>query len=134
MIRLLANVRDTIHADSLALFAFNIDILLANLIKPEQSNFDLTCDVINDLQIKFRTLFGNFTYRATEERLNYGNQPMGLRDQNGYTDMAHTDTPIRPPPPTCVTVPNPNMARVNGVGLKFCQGDFCNKLRAKIIT
>ena len=46
----LTNVRDTIHADSLELFALNIEILLADATKPEKSNIptrlDLTCDVI----------------------------------------------------------------------------------------
>ena len=32
------NVRDTIHADSLALLELNIAILLANVTKPEKSN------------------------------------------------------------------------------------------------
>ena len=32
------NVRDIIHADSLALFALNIEILLANVTKSEKSN------------------------------------------------------------------------------------------------
>ena len=32
------NVRDTIHADSLALFELNIEILLADFNKPEKSN------------------------------------------------------------------------------------------------
>ena len=37
------NVRDTIHADSLALFEINIDILLTDVTKPEMSNiFTLT--------------------------------------------------------------------------------------------
>ena len=37
------NVRDTIHADSLALFEVNIDILLVDVTKPEKSNiFTLT--------------------------------------------------------------------------------------------
>ena len=35
---LLTNVRDTIHADSLALFELNIEILLADVTKPEKSN------------------------------------------------------------------------------------------------
>ena len=35
---ILKNVRDTIHADSLALFEFNIKILLADVTKPEKSN------------------------------------------------------------------------------------------------
>ena len=36
--KILTNVRDTIHADSLALFEVNIDILLADVTKPEKSN------------------------------------------------------------------------------------------------
>ena len=35
---LLTNVSDTIHADSLALFALNIEILHADVTKPEMSN------------------------------------------------------------------------------------------------
>ena len=35
---ILTNVSDTIHVDSLALFAFNIEILLADVTKPEMSN------------------------------------------------------------------------------------------------
>ena len=35
---ILTNVRDTIHADSLALFEVNIYILLADVTKPEKSN------------------------------------------------------------------------------------------------
>ena len=44
---------DTIHADSLALFALNIEILLSDVTKPEipieHSDFDPTCDVISDV-------------------------------------------------------------------------------------
>ena len=40
---LLTNVSDTIHADSMALFALNIEIFLADVTKPEMSNiFTLT--------------------------------------------------------------------------------------------
>ena len=35
---ILTDVSDTIHADSLALFALNIEILLADVTKPEKSN------------------------------------------------------------------------------------------------
>ena len=35
---MLANVRDTIHTDSFALFKLNIEILLADVTKPEKSN------------------------------------------------------------------------------------------------
>ena len=52
---ILTDVSDTIHADSLALFALNIEILLANVTKPEKSKIltDLTCDVISELRVKF---------------------------------------------------------------------------------
>ena len=39
----------------------NIEILLADVTKPEKvenSDFDLTCDVISDLRVKFLTLYG----------------------------------------------------------------------------
>ena len=78
---ILTDVSDTIHADSLALFALNIEILLADVTKPgaqidpvvgapltpnkqtnkrkvENSDFDLTCDVISDVWVKFLTLYG----------------------------------------------------------------------------
>ena len=57
---ILTDVSDTIHADSLALFALIIEILLADVTKPEveNSDFDLTCDVISDLRVKFLTLYG----------------------------------------------------------------------------
>ena len=35
---ILTNVRDTIHANSLALFELNVEILLADITKPEKSN------------------------------------------------------------------------------------------------
>ena len=35
---ILTNVRNTIHADSLAFFELNIAILLADVTKPEKSN------------------------------------------------------------------------------------------------
>ena len=54
---ILTDVSDTIHADSLALFALNIEILLADVTKPEKSKI-LTCDVISDLWVKFLTLYG----------------------------------------------------------------------------
>ena len=60
---ILTDVSDTIHANSLALFALNIEILLADVNmapspKVENSDFDLTCDVISDLRVKFFTLYG----------------------------------------------------------------------------
>ena len=37
VILVLTDVSDTIHADSLALFALNIEILLADVTKPEKA-------------------------------------------------------------------------------------------------
>ena len=50
---ILTDVSDTIHVDSLVSFALNIEILLADVTKPENSDFDLTCDVISDIRVKF---------------------------------------------------------------------------------
>ena len=57
---ILTDVSHTIHADSLALFVLNIEILLADVTKPEKSKIltDLTCDVISDVRVKFLTLYG----------------------------------------------------------------------------
>ena len=58
---ILTDVSDTIHANSLALFEPNIEILLADVMKSrkvENSDFDLTCDVISGLWVKFLTLYG----------------------------------------------------------------------------
>ena len=51
---ILADVSDTIHADSLANFTRRCH----QAWKVENSYFALTCDVISDLQVKFLTLFG----------------------------------------------------------------------------
>ena len=42
---ILTNVSDTIHADSLALFALNIEILLADGTKPKKSKILLWPDL-----------------------------------------------------------------------------------------
>ena len=49
----------------------------------ENFDFDLTCDVISDLQVKFLTLYGKFTYRAIEWRLKFGNRSSSLGDLRG---------------------------------------------------
>ena len=51
---ILTNVSDAIHADSLALFALNIEILLADVTKArnvKHFDFDLTCDVTGDPEV-----------------------------------------------------------------------------------
>ena len=50
---ILANVSDTIHAESLALFALNIEIVLADVTKPEKSNIlTLTWPVTSSVTYK----------------------------------------------------------------------------------
>ena len=47
---ILTDVSDTIHADSLAFFAINIEILLADVIEPEKSKIlTLTCPVTSSV-------------------------------------------------------------------------------------
>ena len=49
---IITNVSDTMHADSSGLLALNIEIVLADVTKPEKiehSDFDLTCDVMSNL-------------------------------------------------------------------------------------
>ena len=51
---LLKNVSDTIHADSLALFALNIEILHADVHQArnvKHFDFYLTCDVTGDPEV-----------------------------------------------------------------------------------
>ena len=71
---ILTNVRDTIHADSLALFEVNIYIHFARRChqarKVEYFYFDLTCDVTVDPEVI--TLFSvNSFSRAFKCRLNF---------------------------------------------------------------
>ena len=49
---ILTNVRDTNHADSLALFELNIDILFADVTKPEKSNIPTLTGPVTSLVIQ----------------------------------------------------------------------------------
>ena len=64
-------------AHYLALFVMNINILLANLSKPEKSNIltNPNCDFSNDLQVKVCALFEKFTI---ESSLNWEISPVVL--------------------------------------------------------
>ena len=68
---ILTDVSDTIHADSLALFALNIEILLADVTKPEKSKILILTWPVTSLVtprslkfikfvklVKFLTLYG----------------------------------------------------------------------------
>ena len=111
---ILKDVCNTTHADSLALFALNIEILLADVTKPKKTNiltlsFDLTCDVISDLRVKLLTLYGRFTYRAIEWRLKFGNQSSSLGDLRAFG----------PPPAGRVTNQTPAGRGLSVVGMQI---------------
>ena len=69
---ILTNVRDTIHADSLTLFELNIEILLADVTKPDKWNifFDLTCDVTGDPEV-LKICFPSTVFHGFKCRLNF---------------------------------------------------------------
>ena len=83
---ILTNVSDNIHADSLALFALNIEILLADVAKPEMSNIlTLTRPVTSLLTPRsWKFVFPRqFVSRAFECRLNFQNRSSSFGDQRG---------------------------------------------------
>ena len=45
----------------------------------------MTCNIINDHQVKFGTLFEKFEYRAVELGFNFGNQPSFWETIGGIT-------------------------------------------------
>ena len=98
---ILADVSDTIHDDSLTLLALNIEILLADVTKPrkvENFDFDLTCDVISNLQVNFFYLVWVVHVQAIERRLKFGNRSSSLGDLRGA---------FAPPPAERVTNQTP---------------------------
>ena len=59
---ILTDVSDTIHADSLTLLCskhINFTRRCHQAREVENSDFDLTCDVISDLRVNFFTLYGS---------------------------------------------------------------------------
>ena len=90
---ILTDVSDTIHADSLALFALNIEILLADVTKPEKSKIlILTWPVTSS--VTFRSNFWPCT----------GSSRTGL--SNGFWNLEIgpvvweiSGGPFAPPPP-----------------------------------
>ena len=75
--------------------------------KDENIDFDLTCDVISDLKVKWLTLFGEFTSRAIEWRLKSGNRSSSLENLGGG---------LYPPPIRTYCQPDPIGARVKDIG------------------
>ena len=83
-----------IHADSLTLFALNIEILLADVTKPEKSKIlTLTWPVTSSVTSgsNFWPCTGSSRTGAIEWRLKFGNRSSSLGDLRGG--------PLAPPPP-----------------------------------
>ena len=93
---ILTDVSDTIHDNSLALFALNIDILLANVTKPQKMKIlILTWPVTSSVTSRsnfWPYLGSSRMYRAIEWRLKFGNR------SNSLGDLREGD-PFTPPPP-----------------------------------
>ena len=82
---ILTNVRDTLHADSLALFELNIYILLADVTKPEKSTIPtLTWPVTSLVTPKsFKFVFPRRFSRAFKCRFNFQSRSSSFGDQRG---------------------------------------------------
>ena len=80
------NVRDTIHADSLALFELTIEILLADVTKPEKSNIlTLTWPVtslVTPRSLKF--VFLRQFFQGFQIPLEFYNRSSSFEDQRGH--------------------------------------------------
>ena len=90
---ILTDVSDTIHADSLALFALNIEILLADVTKPEKSNIlTLTWPVTSSV-----TSRSNFWPCTGSSRTGLSNGVWNL--EIGPVVWEISGGPFDPPPP-----------------------------------
>ena len=97
------NARDIIHADSLALFALNIEILLANVTKSEMSNIPtLTWPVTSS--VISRLIFSSWLESLRTGLLNFVNTYIGpvVWEITGRDDTA---------PNRMCDLPEPNGAR-----------------------
>ena len=105
---ILTDVSDTIHADSLALFALNIEILLADVTKPEKSTIlTLTWPVTSSV-----TSGSNFWPFTGSSRTGLSNGVWNLEIDPVVWEIS--GGALCPPPPsrTCY-YPDPSGARVN---------------------
>ena len=106
------DVSDTIHADSLALFALNIDILLADVTKPEKSKMlTLTWPVTSSV-----TSGSNVWPCTGSSRTGLSNGVWNL--EIGPVVWEISGGPFAPPPPPAGRVTNQTPA---GRGLRKCQ-------------
>ena len=104
---MLTDVSDTIHADSLALFALNIEILLADVTKPEKSKtLTLTWPVTSSV-----TSGSNFWPFTGSSRTGISNGVWNL--EIGPVVWEISGGPFAPPPSRTCYYPDPSGARVN---------------------
>ena len=90
---ILTDVSDTIHADSLPLFALNTEILLADVTKPEKSKIlTLTWPVTSSVTCRsfFLSCSGNSRRELSNGVCNLGSGPVVWEISGG---------PLPPPPP-----------------------------------
>ena len=93
---ILTDVSDTIHADSLALFALNIEILLADVTKPEKSKIlTLTWPVTSSVTSgsNFWPCTGSSRTGLSNGVWNFVNRSSSLRDLRGGGPLAPPPTP-----------------------------------------
>ena len=107
----LTNVRNTIHADSLAFFALNIDILRTDVTKSEKSNIPtLTWPVTSSMSSR-----SNFTQCLESLRtgLSSGVSILEIGPVIWEITGGGGVTPPPPPPKSMCDSPDPNGVRVN---------------------
>ena len=87
---ILTDVSDTIHADSLALFAFNIEILLADVTKPEKSKtLTLTWPVTSSV-----TSGSNFLpCTGSSRRVKWGKMCHGVNKSTPFSQLLLFQSP-----------------------------------------
>ena len=114
---ILTDVSDTIHADSLTLFALNIEILLADVTKPEKSKIlTLTWPVTSSVTSK-----SNVWPCTGSSRTGLSNGVWNL--EIGPVVWEISGGPFGPPPSPAGRVTNQTPA---GRGLKWCSPKSCD--------
>ena len=100
---ILTDVSDTIHADSLALFALNIEILLADVTKPEKSKIlTLTWPVTSSV-----TSASNFWPCSGSSRTGLSNGVWNLEIGPVVWEISGGGGPLPPPPQQDVLLSRP---------------------------
>ena len=108
---ILTDVSDTLHTDSLALFLLNIEILLADVTKPEKSKIlTLTWPVTSSVTSgsNFWPCTGSSRTGLSKWRLKFGNRSSSLGDLRGALW-------VPPPPSRTWYYPDPSGARVKNL-------------------